>query len=191
MKIPRDLIRAKSEFDSVVGNAHLKDLVPQERTPWFSGKELIVLPHRHLISLHNHSDGRDYSLEQIARAGAEKGFKILGVTDHNSDEKFEGKRLLHFDFGRGIYLLRGMEARCYEDGNMQGDVLLAGYDGKIEPFRPLEETVRKCVEQGGIVIATTPFNFTMGGIGRGLLASIAEHLTAIEILNSTSILGWW
>mgnify|MGYP001613882056 FL=1 len=192
MKFPKDFIEAWKRFRELRKNPEIAKLLDEDTAKmsfaqmWFIFGRVEPAEDSYLISFHNHSDGNNYALEQIARVAAKRGYKVFGVSDHNRDDKFNEKRVIYFPFGDGIYLVRGNEVGCYKNGKAQGDILTVGYNGRIPSFEPLEDIVQRAKEQDSIIIATTPFNELMGGIGEEKLSQIIPYLHAIEVFNATS-----
>ena len=192
MKFPSDIYKAREFYRRVKANPQTARFLNVDKERMSLVQKLFahgrVTKHSqyYLVSFHNHSDGNDESLEEIALVAAQRGYKIFGVSDHNRDDKFEGKRVVYFPFYGGVYLVRNMEIRCHKDGHSEGDILVVGHKEHIHPFRPLEDTVEQALEQDAIVIATTPFNTFMGGMGEQQLHKIRDRIHAIEVFNATS-----
>jgi len=193
MKIPKDILDARREFRSIRRSPKYKDILEQyyknAQRPWFVYRHIKAKPDEVLISLHDHSDGIDCSLEDIARRGAEAGYKIIGVTNHNSDQKFSGERVLYFDFGSGIYLVKGKENRCIEDATKKDegkDIILIGYENHVDPFMPIEKTLDSAKKNKGIIIVTSGFNRPSHGFGLFELDRYLEYFDAIETMNPCS-----
>jgi len=196
MRIPGDIFKAwRHRNQCVIDSWDLGKRLQTQKQSWISRylryKRLRPEPGYHYVSLHNHSDSMGYDLEEIAWEGFKRDYSVLGVTDHNDDSKFEGKRVKCFRFGDQrwdwIALVRGAELRGYQDGEMQGDLVCLGYEGEIEPFQTVDEIARQCVRQGGFVIATNPLNPFMGGIGAAKLLDILPYVTAVEIMNASNL----
>jgi len=151
-----------------------------------------------MCSFHSHTDGR--SLRDFAMISAKNGFDLVFVMDHDSDGKFEGNLVRHYEFreGKGVYLARGIECRCKDIKKKHfgpfrwaeiTKILFAMYDGEIKTKQPLVETVRKAKEQGAIIIsASTLHTGATAGISRRnielLMSDERTRLDGIETLDA-------
>lgn len=92
-------------------------------------------------------------------------FRLDGIviTEHNclwdESEVTELKRKT----GAGdLVILRGQELRAYDDGCLEGDLLVFGLDEVIKEELPSSELVQRVHEAGGIILAAHPFRSFLG-----------------------------
>ena len=144
-----------------------------------------------LADLHIHTiysyDGTALVPDILQRA-RNIGLDVIAITDH--DEIAGALQALEIAPDYGLEVLPGMEVTTRE-----GDLLAFNITEKIQPDKPLIETVLKVRELGGFCIAPHP---AAGGIGMRSLSTysilkalrnpdVAQTLLAIETFNATII----
>jgi hypothetical protein len=212
MKIPQDLLAVARDFKTVkkdpVYSDYLKDYLIKSKNPWFFYKRIEAKKNEILCSLHNHSDGGNYDLEDLAFMAAIRGYKIFGVTNHRRDYQFEGNSILYNrDFD--VFLVRGMECRCEEElenkkkrkffslrklrqsskdeRGEENDILLLGYKDNIRDFKPLKETLNKAKQQEALIILTSFANRAFKGPSYERALEIKPYTDAMEISDSNLV----
>ncbi len=140
----------------------------------------------HLVSLHNHSDGLNYDLDDIARTAARRHIKVLAVTDHNSDIKFDGKKVLYWPYGGGVFLIRGMEVRCKEKDGTWKDIIFTGYNKNIAPFKNVTDTLKRARDNDSLNIGTSIGNDGAHGLSLDRILEMKSSFDAVEILDSST-----
>ena len=159
--------------------------------------QVLSKPDKYLCSFHSHSDGN--SLRDIAERASGIGYKLFAVTDHlatyktlESKSEFDESGLIYFDeFGkdREIYLMRGLECHCLDNGK-EIKLLLLGYrnpdigEKSIEAGLSLEETIERTKILNGLVMTTSTFNKDSKGIDYARLVKNMDNIDAIGILDS-------
>jgi predicted metal-dependent phosphoesterase TrpH len=213
MKFPQDIHKIRKDFKELKQKLEyrqdLKDALAWRNNPLLFYKQVEPDANQFLCSLHNHTDGGNYELEDIARVGAINGYRIMAVTNHRRDYQFEGNRVLYNkDFD--IYLIRGMECRCEEnlehkrirkrfslrklqykfeeEHGEENDVILVGYRDSIKDFQPFEETIRLAREQNALIIGTAVGNRYAKGPSIKRMLSIKDYFDAVEIFDSNHVL---
>jgi hypothetical protein len=150
---------------------------------------------KYLGTAHSHSD--HFRLDQVAQRASEIGYKFFAVTDHlatykESEDQFGDVRLKHFDtFGRGrdVYLIRGAECHCMDEGQEVKMVILGyrnpkGNEKPIEPGQSLKETIERAKNLNGIIMTTSTFNRDSKGIDRQRLIKHLNDIDAVGVLDS-------
>src|SRR3989338_2406246 len=145
--------------------------------------KLLVSKISMLLELHAHSyyshrekvkfDGTTSPANMI-QAAAAKGINAIALTDHNTtmgwkEAKAAAKKL-------GIEFIPGEEV-----DSADGHVLAHNITETIRPGMPLEETVDKIHQQGGIAVASHPFDIKNDGTGKKSLA--CDALEAFNAIN--------
>lgn len=162
---------------------------------------------KYLIDLHVHTIGSHHAystIEEIARAAAEKGLKAFAITDHGPMSP-DGAHRYYFSnmkvipsFINGVRVFKGIEANFIDKkGNVdidendveKFDIILAGFH-KLTPYGDSEkdkntETLINAIKKGQIDVISHPGNpsYTFD-YGKVLLAA-KEHNVAIEVNNSS------
>jgi predicted metal-dependent phosphoesterase TrpH len=144
-----------------------------------------------LADLHVHTlysyDGTASVLAVLTRA-REIGLDVIAITDH--DEIAGALKALELAPQYGVEVIPGSEVTTAE-----GDLLALNIIQKIQPGRPLIETVLKVGELGGFCIAPHPM---AGGLGMKSLSAYsifralrnpqaARILIALEAYNATAL----
>lgn len=94
----------------------LADRTSYHRNPFSHYSYLLPIEGKKTISPHNHSDSACITLAEIGEIGFKRNIDIIGVTDHNLDIKFDGKRMISYSKGNWTgWLIRGMECRCRDN----------------------------------------------------------------------------
>lgn len=149
----------------------------------------------YLCSFHSHSDGN--TLRGIAERASNIGYRLFAITDHLADyKKFEdrfGEREIEYfdDFGvgRGVFLMRGVECHCVDEGT-EIKLLILGYrnpkqgEKPIEPGKSLAETLERAKSLDGIVITTSTLNQDSKGIDAERLHKHKDDFDAYGTLDS-------
>lgn len=141
------------------------------------------------LDLHVHSYPQspcsNASVDEMIETAKAIGLDGICLTDHNflwSRKDIEVLREKH-DF----LILRGIEVTTD-----QGDVLVFGFDGKIDSFIKIEELQKMVKSAGGVIIVAHPFRgfltFSTDELGlspeRASERPVFRYVDAIEVLNS-------
>jgi len=133
------------------------------------------------IDLHVHSkyseDGKS-SVEEIIKVLMKKKFHGVAITDHN-EIKGALKALKLAD--KNFVVIPGIEI-----STMDGHLIGLGVKEIIPRGLPVEETVEKIIESGGVPIVPHLFR-AMSGIKKKKLKLIYKKIPAIEVFNSYSL----
>jgi len=134
------------------------------------------------------SDGVDGVLTILDRAGA-LGLDVVAITDHDRVDAALAARAIARGRGMPIDVIVGEEV-----STRSGHLLALWIEERIPPLRPLDETVARVHDQGGIAIAAhplTPYLIPMC-IGERAIRRLMDapdprhHLDAIEAFNPTT-----
>jgi predicted metal-dependent phosphoesterase TrpH len=185
----KDYFEARRKFSDLVHSPEYADSVREhivDKNSSFCYKYAEAGPNEDMVTLHTHSDGWNYELEDIARVSARRGIKVNGITDHSDDRKFNGKRLLFWPYLGGVILLRGMEIRSGEVRGDFRDLIVVGYKGTLKPFKKLEDTLKDAKDKEAIIIGTSIGNRAAKGIESEKVLEFKDYFDAIEILDSST-----
>lgn len=212
MKFPQKVRMVRKDFKKIASvlkyQSDLKETLAWNKNPFIFYKRIEPVADEFLCSFHNHADGGNYELEDIARIGAINGYRVMAVTNHRRDYQFEGNRVIYNkDFD--IYLIRGMECRCEESiehpkikkrfsiRNLQykpmevhgeeNDVIVVGYEGNMRDFQPFQETVKRAREQKALVIMTALGNKPSKGPSIEQVMPVLDCFDAIEVFDSNHL----
>jgi len=130
-----------------------------------------------------HSSDSNISPEDILKQARLKGLDVVGVTDHNTTQGALETKKLAAKFFPGLVVLVGQEVRTNE-----GEIIVFGIGGRLPKKMPLEATLEDARKKGGFIIVPHPFDKIRGGIGKKNLQKVMNHVDAVEVLNSKSIL---
>jgi predicted metal-dependent phosphoesterase TrpH len=148
-------------------------------------------PRRGRADVHIHtlaSDGVDDVLAVLDRAAA-MGLDVVAITDHDRVDAALAARAIARGRGMALDVIVGEEI-----STRSGHLLALGIAERIPPLRPLEESVARVHDQGGIAIAAhplTPYLLPMC-IGEKAIRRLAaapdprHRLDAIEAFNPTT-----
>lgn len=92
--------------------------------------------------LHTHTVNSDgtYTVEELVKKAAEKGLKILAITDHDTvDGLRDEEKIKEYEKKYGIEIIKGIEMSCNLDGK---DVHILGYFLNLEDKNFLKELDR-------------------------------------------------
>lgn len=141
----------------------------------------------------NYSDGKPTVEEILEYAENKTDLDVIAIVDHDTIEgvqkALELTKLKKYRFD----LIVGEEVST-TDGHIVGLYL----SSKIEPGKSAQETVDEIKRQGGIAIASHPFQHTrfsndqmvtMDGIGSKVLYDLRFDLNAVETVNATPTLA--
>lgn len=136
-----------------------------------------------LLELHAHSyyshrekvkyDGTT-SPASMMQAAAEKGVNVVALTDHNTAMGWKEARTAAKKLGIGF--IPGEEI-----DSADGHVLALNITDVVRPGMPVEETVDRIHQQGGIAVASHPFDIHAVGTGKKSLA--CDALEAFNAIN--------
>ena len=144
-----------------------------------------------LADLHIHTiysyDGTA-SVPDVLQRAQNLGLHVIAITDH--DEIAGALKALELASAYGVEVLPGIEVTT-----RQGDLLALNITEKIQPDKPLVETILRVRELGGFCIVPHP---AAGGMGMRSLSAhailkalrnpdVAQTLIAIETYNATII----
>jgi predicted metal-dependent phosphoesterase TrpH len=147
-----------------------------------------------LADLHLHTiysyDGTA-SVPAVLTRARQAGLDVIAITDH--DEIAGALKALDLAPQYGVEVIPGSEVTTAE-----GDLLALNITEKVQPGRPLIETVLKVGELGGFCIAPHPM---AGGFGMKSLSAysilralrnkdVARILIGIESYNATALDRW-
>jgi hypothetical protein len=180
---------AKHGYHSTFGKKEVRELMAKYSEP---NLNRINPNEEYAVSFHNHScDGKKQKIWHIAREAAEKGCKILAITDHNSDEEFYQQLGPHivvpWYFKKQLhYVVRGMECNSMKNGKIK-DMMFIGYQGSIPSRLPLEEAIDRAHKQGALVGITSPLNEPFFGLNEDEIENLLKNkkIDYMEILNSS------
>lgn len=149
-------------------------------------------PREYAVSFHNHSaDGKVQTIEEIAYEAAEKGCKILAITDHNTDEYFNeqmgNKRLGHYNFdGKIIYVIRGIECNCMIEDKIK-DLIIIGHKNSIKSGMYLDSLVKLAKDEGALIGITSPLNTPFFGLDKNQIEILLNsgNIDYLETFNSS------
>jgi hypothetical protein len=182
---------------------YFENYTSKDRNPWFEYKRITPAPDEILFSMHNHTDG--YSLFEVAEVAAARGYKFFAITNHSDDSQFNGKRII-YSKDHDIFLLRGIECRCQEPSlgteeyfsinegkyktrkilGQENDIVLVGYRGHIDSFKPFQETLDKASQNNSFIQVTAPFNPLAKGPSEKKIGSFLPIIDAVEIFDSNN-----
>lgn len=133
------------------------------------------------LDLHIHSqysEDATGSPKEIIKLLQKKGLHGMAITDHNSIKgSLEALKLKPKDF----VIVPGVEISTAD-----GHLLALGIKENITRNLPVEETVEKILDKGGIPIVPHLFR-KMSGIKREKLETIYKKIPAIEVFNGCSL----
>ncbi|MBN2067030.1 MAG: PHP domain-containing protein [Candidatus Diapherotrites archaeon] len=142
-----------------------------------------------LLDLHIHSrqsnDALNKPAELVGKA-AEKGIGFA-ITDHNSCGAWPELKKLAAQ--RNVPLILGTEIKVTRGKKLLGEILGLFLKKPVET-RDFYEAVSQIHKQHGIVAAPHPFDIVRKPYLRGFdeLPSLVEHIDAIEVFNSRTII---
>jgi predicted metal-dependent phosphoesterase TrpH len=136
------------------------------------------------IELHCHSHyskGKKISTEgigspaELVKAAKNLGLGGIALTDHSTNRGWkeaqeEAKRL-------GLIFIPAIELL-----SEKGDIIALGLNDYIKSGLPLEDTIEKIHEQGGLAVAAHPFDIRRLGLGKS-----SAKADAIESFNSMNV----
>ncbi len=136
----------------------------------------------HIHSLY--SDGTATLHEILEHVEHDTALDVVAIADHERIDGALRARELHAAGGYSYDLVVGEEITT-----RRGHVLALFIEERIPPLRPLEETLVRIHDQGGIAIAAHPMAPIPLSVGRRSLVRVADHeqpgvfFDAIELLN--------
>lgn len=136
------------------------------------------------VELHTHTK-KSYDVltpyEEIIQSCIKSGVDVLAVTDHN---EIAGALRLHKMAPLKVKVIVGEEILTVD-----GEIIGLFLKEFIPPGLPIEETVERIKQQGGIVYLPHPFDKTTRktSIRREKIMKIAEHIDIIEVFNGRTI----
>ncbi|MBI5060738.1 MAG: PHP domain-containing protein [Candidatus Aenigmarchaeota archaeon] len=119
--------------------------------------------------------------QQMVACAKKKGIDIVAVTDHDTIRG--GLEAAKYAKKYGIIVIPGAEITT-----RSGHVLALGIKKDILPSLSVEETIERIHAQGGIAIASHPFD--VGNEGVGNLALKCDALEAFNAINLERISNW-
>ena len=133
------------------------------------------------LDLHIHSqysvDGIG-SPEEIIRVLKKRGIQGMAITDHNNIKgSLKALEVAPKDF----IVIPGVEI-----STLDGHMVALGVKKNIERELPIEETVEKIIDLGGIPLVVHLFR-NMSGIKKNNLKEIHAKITTLEVFNSCSV----
>jgi len=110
-------------------------------------------------------------VDKIVETAKKKGLDGVAVVDHNKLGKFEQK------YDDGFALIRGEEI-----WTRSGEIIALNIEERIKPFKRIEYTIERIIEQGGTIILPHPFCFWR----KGTIFAYKKIKTPfiMEVLNS-------
>jgi predicted metal-dependent phosphoesterase TrpH len=139
----------------------------------------------HIHSLY--SDGTATVREILDHVERRTVLDLVAITDHERIDGALRARELHAKGAYSFDLVVGEEITT-----RRGHVVALFIEERIPALRPLEETIRRIHDQGGIAIAAHPMAPVPLSVGRRSLFRVRDHehpdvyLDAIELLNPSS-----
>ena len=111
----------------------------------------------------------------LIRRAKRLGLSGIALTDHNTTKGWdkaskEAKRI-------GLVFIPGVELKTGE-----GHLIALGISEDIESYLPLDETIERIHEQGGLAIAPHPFDLKGDGIKNGI-----EKADVVEVFNAMNL----
>ncbi len=134
------------------------------------------------VDLHTHTYYSPDALTSPGRfiaACLERGIDCVAITDHNT---IAGARLM--ERLCPFKVIVGEEIRT-----RQGEIIGLFLEEEVPPGLPLEETVRRIKEQGGLVLVPHPFDRFRQGIGQEGLRRILPQVDVVEAFNARTMLA--
>src|SRR5512135_1749338 len=137
------------------------------------------------IHIHTtHSDGMATVEQVLDYCENETDLDLIAITDHDMFDGAEEARNL---VARRRYRFQVMTG-C-EITTLEGHLLALGIEKPVQSLQPLDKTIARVHEQGGIVIAPHPMSWMIRSIGRNGLVRIHKnpddliYLDGFETLN--------
>jgi len=124
-----------------------------------------------------HSGDADQTVEQVLARAKELGLGAVAISDHNS---LGGAREA-LEMAEGIIVLPAMEITSEE-----GHILAYGLESEVKRDLPVQETIDRIHENGGIAVAPHPYRIWSG---LGERAVREANFDAVETLNGRSLDG--
>ena len=133
------------------------------------------------LDLHIHSQYSGDGIgapKEIIKVLQKRGLQGMAITDHNTIKgSIKALEIAPKDF----IVIPGVEI-----STLDGHIVALGVKKNIERELPIEETVEKIIDLGGIPLVVHLFR-NMSGIKKNNLKKIHKKLTAIEVFNSCSV----
>ncbi len=133
------------------------------------------------LDLHIHSQYSGDGIgapKEIIKVLQKRGLQGMAITDHNTIKgSIKALEIAPKDF----IVIPGVEI-----STLDGHIVALGVKKNIERELPIEETVEKIIDLGGIPLVVHLFR-NMSGIKKNNLKKIHKKLTTIEVFNSCSV----
>ena len=129
--------------------------------------------------LHIHSEASydcDSSVEEILESAVEESLDVIAVTDH--DEIRGSHEAVRSADEYDLTALPGIEVSTSD-----GHLLALGVEEKIPAGEPVETTIEKVRERGGVAVIPHPFQRLRHGVGA------VRDCDAVEVYNSRLLTG--
>jgi predicted metal-dependent phosphoesterase TrpH len=115
------------------------------------------------------------SPEQIVRVVKRRGFGGVAITDHDSVESWKDARKAAKK--QGIVFIPSVEI-----STASGHLIGMGVEDIVKRGMPLEETIERVHDLGGIAVAPHPFDLRSEGIGEGFMkCDAAEKFNSLNL----------
>ena len=143
-----------------------------------------------LTELHchtNYSKGRKIrvegvnTVEEMIRTGAQKGIDVIAITDHDTVKAHAVARIAAKR--HDILFIPGIEV-----STSAGHIVALGIEEMIRPDLSVDETLDIIHDQGGIGIASHPFDVRREGIGKQCIK--CDAIEAFNALNLERLSNW-
>lgn len=138
-------------------------------------------PPRHvaaLLDLHVHSQyssDAQGTLEDLAQRARDKGIQGFAITDHN---RFTTQAEIKKAKLKELLIIPGIEV-----STRHGHCLAIGVQEAIPARLPLEETLERIRDAGGVGVPSHPYR-TINGVGEVALWEARRRVSAIEVYNA-------
>ncbi|MFH0836536.1 MAG: PHP domain-containing protein [Candidatus Aenigmatarchaeota archaeon] len=121
------------------------------------------------------------SSDQMIKAAVQKGIDVMAITDHDTMKGYSGGK--RYAKKHNILLIPGVEI-----SSEKGHILALGIEDMIKPDLSVDETLDLIHEQGGIGIASHPFDVRREGVGKECVK--CDVIETFNALNLERLSNW-
>lgn len=135
------------------------------------------------LDAHVHTDAsHDCSTapERVVAAALDAGLDAVAVTDHDAVDG--ARRAVAAAEGTDLLVVPGVEVSTAD-----GHLLALGVDAPVDPGLPIDETVERVRDAGGVAVVPHPFQLSRHGARRAALDGC--DLDGVETLNAVAVTG--